>query len=92
MQSFDLSHANQLSVSDAKEYIKRYFYPLASGLHVQVDYDDDKKPVYEIKEDKVIKSVYFNRLPKVIYDFYFKEYDQIKTLTCEMNKKTVHIW
>ncbi len=43
MQSFDLSHANQLSVSDAKEYIKRYFYPLASGLHVQVDYDDDKK-------------------------------------------------
>ena len=86
MQSFDLSHANQLSVSDAKAYIKRYFYPLASGLHVQVDYDDDEKPVYEIKEDKVIKSVYFNRLPKVIYDFYFKEYDQIKTLTCEMNK------
>jgi hypothetical protein len=86
MQSFDLSHANQLSVSDAKEYIKRYFYPLASGLHVQVDYDDDGKPFYEIKEDKVIKSVYFNRLPKVIYDFYFKEYDQIKTLTCEINK------
>ena len=86
MQSFDLSHANQLSVSDAKEYIKRYFYPLASGLHVQVDYDEDQKPVYEIKEDKVIKSVYFNRLPKVIFDFYFKEYDQIKTLTCEMNK------
>jgi hypothetical protein len=86
MQSFDLSHANQLSISDAKEYIKRYFYPLASGLHVQVDYDEDEKPVYEIKEDKVIKSVYFNRLPKVIYDFYFKEYDQIKSLTCEINK------
>ena len=85
MQSFDLSHANQLSVSDAKEYIKRYFYPLSSGLHIQVDYEDEK-PVYEIKEDKVIKSVYFNRLPKVIYDFYFKEYDQIKTLTCEINK------
>ena len=43
MQSFDLSHANQLSVSDAKDYIKRYFYPLASGLHVQVDYDEDEK-------------------------------------------------
>ena len=87
MKSFDLSHANQLSVSDAKEYIKRYFYPLASGLHVQVDYDDDEKPVYEIKEDKVIKSVYFNRLPKVIYDFYFKEYDQIKTLTKKRKEK-----
>ena len=59
MQSFDLSHANQLSVSDAKEYIKRYFYPLSSGLYIQVDYEDEK-PVYEIKEDKVIKSVYFN--------------------------------
>ena len=77
MQSFDLCHANQLSVSDAKEYIKQYFYPLSSGLHIQVDYEDEK-PIYEIKEDKVIKSVYFNRLPKVIYDFYFKEYDQSK--------------
>ena len=86
MESFSLSNANQLSVSDAKEYIKRYFYPLASGLHVQVEYDEDGKPFYEIKEDKVIKSVYFNRLPKVIQDFYFREYDQIKTLTCELNK------
>ena len=88
MESFDLSHANQLSVYDAKEYVKQYFYPLSSGLHIQVDYEDGK-PVYEIKEDKVIKSVYFNRLPKVIYDFYFKEYDQIKTLTCEINKPFV---
>jgi len=86
MESFSLSNANQLSVSDAKEYIKRYFYPLASGLHVQVEYDEDGKPFYEIKEDKVIKSVYFNRLPRVIQDFYFREYDQIKTLTCELNK------
>ena len=43
MQSFDLSHANQLSVSDAKEYIKRYFYPLSSGLHIQVDYEDENQ-------------------------------------------------
>ena len=50
MQSFDLSHANELSVSDAKEYIKKYFYPLSSGLHIQVDYEDEK-PIYEIKEE-----------------------------------------
>ena len=37
MQSFDLSHANQLSVYDAKEYIKKYFYPLSSGLPIKVD-------------------------------------------------------
>ena len=89
MESFSITHINELSVSDAKEYVKRYFYPLSSGLHVQVDYDEDGKPVYEIKEDKVIKSVYFNRLAKVIQDFYFKEYDQIKTLTCELNKPFV---
>ena len=89
MESFNLSHANQLSVYDAKEYVKRYFYPLSSGFHLKVDYDDEK-PIYEIVEDKIIKSVYFNRLPKVIYDFYFKEYDQIKTLTCEINKPFIY--
>ena len=52
MQSFDLSHANQLSVSDAKDYIKRYFYPLASGLHVQVDYDDEKNQFMRLKRIK----------------------------------------
>ena len=56
MESFDISHCNQLSVSDAKEYIKKYFYPLSTGLHVQVEYDSDNKPVYEIKEEKIIKQ------------------------------------
>ena len=89
MESFDISHCNELSVSDAKEYIKKYFYPLSTGLHVQVEYDPDHKPVYEIKEAKIIKEVYFNRLQKVLQDFYFKQYDQIKTLTCELNKPFV---
>ena len=89
MESFDISHCNELSVSDAKEYIKKYFYPLSTGLHVQVEYDPEHKPVYEIKEAKIIKEVYFNRLQKVLQDFYFKQYDQIKTLTCELNKPFV---
>ena len=42
MESFNLSNANQLSVYDAKEYVKRYFYPLSSGFHLKVDYDDEK--------------------------------------------------
>jgi hypothetical protein len=46
----------------------------------------EDKPEFEILDDTIVRKVYFNRLPKVIYDFYFKEYDQIKTLTCEMNK------
>ena len=52
MESFSLSNANQLSVSDAKEYIKRYFYPLASGLHVQIEYDEDGKPFTRSKKTK----------------------------------------
>ena len=58
MESFDISHCNELSVSDAKEYIKKYFYPLSTGLHVQVEYDPEHKPVYEIKEAKIIREVY----------------------------------
>ena len=56
MQSFDLCHANQLSVSDAKEYIKQYFYPLSSGLHIQVDYEDEKPQetkVHSVSERKI---------------------------------------
>ena len=68
MESFDISKCNELSVSDAKEYIKKYFYPLSTGLHVQVEYDPEHKPVYEIKEAKLIREVYFNRLQKVLQD------------------------
>ena len=52
MESFDISHCNELSVSDAKEYIKKYFYPLSTGLHVQVEYDPDHKPVMRSKKQK----------------------------------------
>ena len=90
METFNLTQANEMSNTDAKAYIKKYFYPLTSGQHILVSYDENNKPICEIKEDAVIKSVYFNRLPKGIQTFYFKEYDQIKTLTCELNKPFVY--
>ena len=64
MQSFDLCHANQLSVSDAKEYIKRYFYPLSSGLHIQVDYEDESQYMKskKIKLLRVFISIVFQKL------------------------------
>ena len=86
MQSFNLTECNQMSIPAGKEYIKRYFFPLSDGQHVQLEYDELDKPHYIIKDDKTIKSVYFNRLPKELYKFYFCEYDQIKTLTCQLNK------
>ena len=56
-----------MSIPAGKEYIKRYFFPLSDGQHVQLEYDELDKPHYIIKDDKTIKSVYFNRLPKELY-------------------------
>jgi len=86
MSNFNLEHANNLPINECKEYITKYFFPLANSQHIFITYDDDGKANYEIKEDIAIKKVYFNRLPKDVCDFYFKKYDKIKTLTCELNK------
>ena len=85
MENFNLATANQLSVSEAKAYITKYFYPLTDGQHVLLKYIDGK-PEFDILDDTIVRKVYFNRLPKVIQQFYFTEYDQIRTLTCELNK------
>jgi len=86
MSNFSLEHANNLPIDQCKEYITKYFYPLTTSQHIMISYDQDGKVVYEIKEDQAVKKVYFNRLPKDVNDFYFKKYDKIKTLTCELNK------
>lgn len=89
MENFNLATANQLSVSEAKAYITKYFYPLTDGQHVLLKYIDSK-PEFDILDDTIVRKVYFNRLPKVIQQFYFTEYDQIRTLTCELNKPFVY--
>ena len=86
MSNFNLEHANNLPINQCKEYIIQYFYPLTTGQHVLISYDEEGKMVYEIKDDTILKKVYFSRLSKDVYDFYFKKYDKIKTLTCELNK------
>ena len=74
MSNFNLEHANNLSIDQCKEYIIRYFYPLTTSQHVFVSYDDDGKQTYTITDDQIIKKVYFNRLPKDVSDYYFKNY------------------
>lgn len=86
MSNFNLEYANNLPINECKDYIIQYFYPLATSQHIFISYDTDGKASYEVKEDITIKKVYFNRLPKDVCDFYFKKYDKIKTLTCELNK------
>ena len=72
MSNFSLEEANNMAINQCREYITKYFYPLNTSQHVMVSYDEDGKPVYEIKEDHTIKKVYFNRLPKDVCDYYFK--------------------
>ena len=86
MSNFSLEHANNLPIDQCKEYITKYFYPLTTSQHVMISYGEDGKVVCDINEDQIIKKVYFNRLPKDVNDYYFKKYDKIKTLTCELNK------
>jgi hypothetical protein len=88
--NFNLQHANNLPIDQCKEYITKYFFPLSTAQHVYISYDANGKCSFEIKDDMVIKKVYFNRLPKVISDFYFKEYQGLKTLTCVLNKPMLY--
>jgi hypothetical protein len=91
MNNFSLQHVKTLyNPRDWKEYITKYFYPLADGNHVLIEYNEHGVPVYHIKDTAVIKSVYFNRMSKEMKEFYFNEYDVIRSLTCELNKPRLY--
>ena len=83
--NFNLTHAKKLSFAKFVAYVTKYFYPLTTGQHILMEYENDK-PKYTILDAKVIKAVYFNRLSSEISKYYFTEYDKIRTLTCELNR------
>ena len=43
-----------------------------------------------INKDDVIKKVYFNRLPKELYKWYFKENINIYNIVCELGKPQIY--
>lgn len=84
-QSFNLASVKNMSPNQAREYINTYFYPTSTGHHAQlVDHD-----TLELKEEKVIKSVYFNRMEKSLSKYYFTERDDIREIVNELNGPTV---
>ena len=83
MQNFNLKTVKTLNPMDAKNYITKYFVPLSDGNHAM--FQDGK---YTIKEDPEIKKSYFNRMSKELNNYYFKEYDEIKTIVHCLNKPT----
>jgi hypothetical protein len=86
-QNFSLQHLKTLYHPDHwKDYIIKYFYPLSDGNHLLIEYNDNGDILHTIKDAKTIKSVYFNRMPKELSNFYFTEYDKIRTLTTQLNK------
>jgi len=83
-ENFSLDRVNDLSKKEAQEYLKKYFIPLTNSNHAF--YMDG---TYQILENKVIKSTYFNRMPKELNAFYFKEYTGLKSVVYKFNPKTL---
>ena len=65
--SFEVVLNNDFKI--CQEYLKKYFKPLPGGKHL-VYVNNEYKQINQ----QTIKSVYFNRLPKPYYDWYFKVY------------------
>lgn len=81
MQKFSFSHLDSLNFNDQKEYITKFFVPLTTGEHCLLE-----NGVYVVKETATIKSVYFNRFGKKLSEFYFHEFNKIRTPVYKLNK------
>ncbi len=83
MENFSLEKIKTLSQIEAKAYLIKYFVPLSNGNHAMLI-----NGKYEVKEDNEVKKAYLNRISKELYNYYFKEYTQIKTITYKLNQPT----
>ena len=87
MSDFNLEHlANNLSLSQGKEYIKQYFVPLTNGNHAILTSEGK----YNIISRDIIKQVYLNRMPKELSHFYEKEYYTVRSISYELGKETFY--
>jgi hypothetical protein len=84
-QSFDFKVLEDLSLKEQKNYLKQCFIPLKNGCHVLIDND-----TYEIFSQTDIKNTYFNRMPKELTTFYFKEYNELRSIVYELNKPLMY--
>jgi hypothetical protein len=84
-ENFSLVKVNNLCVTDAQEYLTKYFIPLSDGNHAF--YLDGK---HTIVDQKVIKHTYFNRMSKELNDFYFKKYTGIKSVVYKFQPEALN--
>jgi hypothetical protein len=78
---FNFDTINNLSRSQAKEYLINYIVPLDTGSHCV--YLNNR---YVIKEHDVVKRVYLDRIDKELSKWYLKEFTGVKTVTYAFNK------
>jgi hypothetical protein len=88
MEEFSLAKVADFRISDfperlaeAQNYVKQYFVPLNTGNHAV--YVNRK---FEVMEQSVVKSTYFNRMPDELSKWYFKKYLDLRSITYELNK------
>ena len=72
--NFSVAHCKTLKFTDAIAYIEQFFIPLDDGTHAFRVNEQ-----WEVRDDDVVKRVFFNRLSPLLNDWYFKEYDHILT-------------
>lgn len=85
MENFDLNKIKNLSFTDAKLYIDKYFLPLTNGDHAF--FINGK---YEIMEDVIIKKTYFKRMSSELNKYYFQDKTDLRTLSYDVNKPTLY--
>jgi hypothetical protein len=78
--NFSLAHCKSLPFKNAIEYIEQYFIPLDDGTHAYFTNGE-----WVVRTNEIILNVFFNRLPQILNDYYFREYTRVLT---PINDKT----
>ena len=85
MKNFSLKKVQDLQPSKAIGYVCKYFIPLSNGMHAF--YNNSK---YELIDHNTVKRTYFDRMPKTISDYYFKQNIDVRTIEYEFGKPELH--
>ena len=88
MKNFNLKKVQDLKPSEeskAQAYVSKYFIPISNGMHGFLN-----NGKYELIDHNTIKRTYFDRMPKSLSDYYFKQNVDIRTIEYEFGKPTLH--
>ncbi len=79
--TFNLNSLSDLSFNKQKQYIQKFFVPIEKGKHIYI-----KENNFDIYTEEELKKTFFNRMPKELNTWYFKELTDIKTVISEPNQ------